>query len=1086
MKKLLLLFSAFLGIEAYSQQCEINTFATEETITCGDCVSLSAFGSGAGNIAFEEDFNSGSPVGWQFTQTVTIGNNTCGVPSPDGTDFMWMGDASVNPRDMTTVPLNLTLGGTICFEMRYSVQGDASPCEGPDEPDEGVYLQYSINNGASWVTIQYWDPLGGNNNGLTNWNQYCAVLPPGALTATTQIRWHQDAVSGAVYDHWGIDNVTITLNDPTFGITWLHDNYSYGLGNGGGVNPTPVCPTETTTYTAQITNGTVTCTSTITVNVVDPVFVIDLGNDTTICPGECVTLNATAYELVSPASTPTFTNQETSIVTGGSSSMNINVQGLNTTSISPGSVTSVCLTGFNFSGTQICTSFGGCMCNGASIGFGDQCNLDISSFNVTLTSPSGCEMLLVPAGTATGTSYSNVCFVPAGGQAITGGGFPTAGDWTPSESFDELNGCDPNGNWTMTLNAPGGLGFGLGSLQGWSISFDDPEITNPVNFTWSPTTNMTNSTTLNPTICPTATTTFTLTVTDTDNCSSATEDITITIGQCCQLEIDATQTTNPDCGVTNGSITVTATGQTTGLLFTLNGGTPQAVGTFTGLGAGTYQIGAIDDNDCPVTTTVTLTNPNSPVIDDVIETQASCGLNDGTLVINASGGTTPFEYSINNGTSFQAANSFNNLAVGTYQIQVTDDNNCTVSGTAEITNPNAPVIDNITEVDASCGQNDGSVSIVVSGGTAPFEYSSDNGVTFGSSATISNLSPGTYDIVVIDDNNCEVSGTATIEVPDPPVITNIALTTAECNQQNGGIVVTATGSNPLNYSIDNGATFQQNGTFTNLAPGSYTVVVEDPDGCSATQTVTVLTTNLPNIGAGNDVSVCAGESVTLNGTGGVTYTWNNGVTNGTPFTPTASGTYTVTGTDVNGCVNTDQVVVTVVPNPNASFTATPAVGNSPLVVTFDNTSTNGSNYVWNFGNGNPPISVGNTSDQTTTYTNPGVYTTTLVASNGNCTDIFTDTIVVLGFPPIEIHIPNVFTPNNDNFNDQFFIEVINGRTILVEIYNRWGNKMFEMTDFTTKWDGKDASDGVYFFTYRIESLDNEVYEGHGHVSLIRN
>src|SRR3989338_3940120 len=234
MKKQLLI-PAFLLISSLGiAQCSLTTIAADQTITCVDCVTLSAFGNGSGNIAFQEDFNSGSPVGWQFTQNETIG-------------------------------FDLTLGGTVCFEMRYSVQADATPCEGPDEPDEGVYLQYSTDNGATWVTIEYYDPNGGYDPALNAWNQYCATLPPGALTANTMIRWHQDDVSGAEFDNWGIDNVIITLNDPTFHIVWLHDGYDYGFGSPGGDNPVPVCPKNTTMYTAQITNGVTTCTSDITI-----------------------------------------------------------------------------------------------------------------------------------------------------------------------------------------------------------------------------------------------------------------------------------------------------------------------------------------------------------------------------------------------------------------------------------------------------------------------------------------------------------------------------------------------------------------------------------------------------------------------------------------------------------------------------------------------------------------------------------------------------------------------------------------------------------------------------------------------------
>ncbi|TXB64390.1 hypothetical protein FRY74_11400, partial [Vicingus serpentipes] len=544
-------------------QCSLNLFANPDPVICGECVTLSAFGSMDGNIAFQEDFNSGSPVGWQFTQAVTINSTECGVPAPDGTDYMWMGDNAVNPRDMTTVGFDLTLGGTICFEMRYSVQGDASPCEGPDEPDEGVYLQYSTDNGATWITIDYWDPNGGNDPSLTGWNQYCAAIPAGALTTNTMIQWHQDDVSGAEYDHWGIDNVIITLNDPNSQITWLHDGYNYPLGSSGGDNPTQVCLTANGTYTAEITNGTNTCSQDITVNVVNPVVSVSAAPDTSICPGECVQLVGDAKVITSPASTPTFENNEFSVVASGSADMNINVTGLNQTTLTSTSITEVCLTGFTFSGTQVCTSFGGCNCNGTTIGLGSTCNLDISSFDVILTTPDGCQITLVPNGVASGTDYTNVCFVPSGGADINGGGFPTPGTWDPDQPFSNLNGCNSNGVWNLEVNAPGGLGFGIGTLQGWAISFDDPEISYPATYTWSPTTDMTNSNTLTPTVCPSGTETYTLEATDANNCVTVSNDVTVTVSACTNCSIDSLTVNTTPCDA-SGNYT------TNGLIYFVN------------------------------------------------------------------------------------------------------------------------------------------------------------------------------------------------------------------------------------------------------------------------------------------------------------------------------------------------------------------------------------------------------------------------------------------------------------------------------------------------------------------------------------
>lgn len=271
--KRILLFPALLGwmaalVADASAQCTVTAAATSTTIPCGSCTTLSASGTSGGTYAFIETFNNGNPTGWAFTQSVTIGTNTCGVPSPDGTPFMWMGNSSVNPRDMTTVAFNLTSGGTICFEMRYAIQAQGSPCEGPDLPNEGVHLQYSTN-GTTWTDIQYWPPTNGGSSAspLTSWHQYCLNIPPGAQTASTQIRWHQDAVSGADYDHWGIDNVEISVFGPPYTITWTHDNFSLPAGTMSGSNPAQVCPDSVQTYEVVMTNGEHTCTSTVTVNI---------------------------------------------------------------------------------------------------------------------------------------------------------------------------------------------------------------------------------------------------------------------------------------------------------------------------------------------------------------------------------------------------------------------------------------------------------------------------------------------------------------------------------------------------------------------------------------------------------------------------------------------------------------------------------------------------------------------------------------------------------------------------------------------------------------------------------------------------
>lgn len=262
-------------------QCTVQAIAQDTIVPCNGSTTLSVNGSGTTVLAFGENFNNGQPVGWDFSQVVTIANNTCGVPSLDGSDFMWMGNQSVAPRVMTTVQLDVSSGGTVCFEMRYAIQSQPSPCEGPDLASEGVYLQYSINNGATWVTMNYWSPNGGYDAFLTSWNQYCEAIPLAAQSATTKFRWTQLAVSGAPYDHWGLDNISISASIPNYTITWLHDNYAYPTGTYVGNNPTPVSPTGTTSYVVMMTDSTNICYDTITLFISYPQIDNILQNDPT-------------------------------------------------------------------------------------------------------------------------------------------------------------------------------------------------------------------------------------------------------------------------------------------------------------------------------------------------------------------------------------------------------------------------------------------------------------------------------------------------------------------------------------------------------------------------------------------------------------------------------------------------------------------------------------------------------------------------------------------------------------------------------------------------------------------------------------
>lgn len=254
-------------------QCSLTVESASDSIACGDCVTLTAIGEAEVPL-LEEDFNNNSlGAGWTANTTL-IYNNPCGPP-PDGTASAWFGQGS-QPRELETTGYDISCGGTLCFEMKYAVQGGTGNCEGPDLIDEGVYIQYSTDGGLTWVTIDYHDPNGGNDPILTTWNEYCYSLPAGALTANTSFRWFQDVGSGATYDHWGIDNVVLS---GTICGSYYYDWAIDGTSNNAD---TSVCLTANSeTFDVIYTDGASdTCSASITIfSNLDA----NLPNDTSIC-----------------------------------------------------------------------------------------------------------------------------------------------------------------------------------------------------------------------------------------------------------------------------------------------------------------------------------------------------------------------------------------------------------------------------------------------------------------------------------------------------------------------------------------------------------------------------------------------------------------------------------------------------------------------------------------------------------------------------------------------------------------------------------------------------------------------------------
>ncbi len=242
---------------------------------------------------------------------------------------------------------------------------------------------------------------------------------------------------------------------------------------------------------------------------------------------------------------------------------------------------------------------------------------------------------------------------------------------------------------------------------------------------------------------------------------------------------------------------------------------------------GTYSFVIVDANNCFAFSNEVTINDNGPTtIDSITETPPSCsGDSDGALTINISGGVGPFQYSIDDGATYQNTPNFVNLIAGTYTIRVTDDSGCDVSQSYNLSEPFPMSASAGVSRDATCDPNGAEVRITnVVGGNGSYQYSFDGGATYGAS-TIAVLPPGDYTVIVTD-GSCEFPMAVTVEdVPDEPTVTLTPEVSYLCD---GSAVVTATPditTYNYNYYLDGviNSPDPTSNVFPNIAPGTYTV-----------------------------------------------------------------------------------------------------------------------------------------------------------------------------------------------------------------------------------------------------------------------
>ncbi|WP_341903789.1 choice-of-anchor I family protein [Fluviicola taffensis] len=325
-----------------------------------------------------------------------------------------------------------------------------------------------------------------------------------------------------------------------------------------------------------------------------------------------------------------------------------------------------------------------------------------------------------------------------------------------------------------------------------------------------------------------------------------------------------------------------------------------------------------------------------------------------------------------------------------------------------------------------------------SSATVTWNNSVQDGVDFFPTATMDYIATAT------DAYGCEDSDTLTVLVNTLPTV-NAGSDQTVCT----GTSITFTASGAPNLAWNNGIT---NGTaFNATTAGSYIVTGTDAFGCVDMDTLTLTLNALPTVNAGSNQSVCTGTSITFTATGAPNLVWNNGITNGTAFNATIAGSYIVTGTDANGCVDLDTLTLTLFALPSINLGADMTVCANHFPVNLNGPG-GFPGYSWSNG----------ATTQNTTGAQAGAYILTVTNNNG-CID--KDTVVIISDPCLGLAENDAFEyimyPNPAS--SIVFVEtnVMNSEAI---VYSANGQVLFTQQNTSTTFtlNLADLADGIYW------------------------
>lgn len=525
---------------------------------------------------------------------------------------------------------------------------------------------------------------------------------------------------------------------------------------------------------------------------------------------------------------------------------------------------------------------------------------------------------------------------------------------------------------------------------------------------------------------------YTVYVLDANNCSASAID---SVDEPAELTLSVTNFNNISCNTgSDGSIEVTAGGGIAPYQYSIDGINFQNASTFNNLNANNYTITVRDNNNCTETVTQILTEP-IPLGVIIDSTNLLCfGDTDGSITITSIfGETAPYSVVFNGGApqNYTQGMTFNNLSAGTYNITISDANNCPLNGYSQdvtIEVPSLFEISSVIAVDPLCfGANNGSITIETNGGgNAPYEFHIYDGMdsTSNLNGEFSNLLEGIYAIWVQDQNGCTSQTIDTLDAPDELILNIDSVHNPSCfGYDDGFIQVSSVGGTPFttgdlyNFLLD-GETADVNGIFSDLNEGLYSISVSDDNDCETTLQVQVQDPE-PVIAeiTPQDTLIEMGDTLSLS------------------------------------------VILTNAEGSDYIYTWVPSEGLSCADCS------------------NPIVNIYNDEEFTLTfYDENGCFTTTSTYIEVSDT--------------LRYFIPNAFTPGGfDETNNLFEVYGQDIKFVDMMIFNRWGEKIYETSNALEGWDGTYQNvlqnPGVYTYFIKITFLNDDQVEKKGSITLLR-